>query len=480
MVSIMNQKFAHLVIAAFLLIFTACSTARLEMPITTSSEEALGLFITGRDLNENGERFTGDSILMQAIDLDPDFALAHLYLSMGDGINNAKSLASKVTPGEKLLIQAYGARQSGNTNLAVITIDSLINLFPKDKHCLYYANKVYYRNNADKALEYLYKAIKSDPYYAAAYNLLGYELIELQRYDEAREAFLRYLDIYPESENIIDSYAEMLFITGEEREALNQYKKVKLYDPTNSFVNVKIAWLNIFFENYIEAVNTCTDLYNSDPASKEKEWGVCMMANIEFIQGNLSGALEIMDSYIQQLYEENNLYGLLLAIHQKGWYALRGDVHNLAIEFFTDGIELINDSINIADDENMLVMGLHGGLSVAYGEMLMKEKSKYHLNIARSLYAAYGPQYYSKGLLNSYEAAYDNMNGNYDMAISHLTSPATSVSSAQKYYLAKTNDLSGNKEQAILFYNKLIKSLDQYFAGFFYNESRERLSKLSQ
>ena len=56
-----------------------------EMPITTSSKEALKLFSAGVDKMENIERAAAVILFDQAIEKDPEFALAYLYRAHAGG-----------------------------------------------------------------------------------------------------------------------------------------------------------------------------------------------------------------------------------------------------------------------------------------------------------------------------------------------------------------------------------------------------------
>jgi Tfp pilus assembly protein PilF len=56
-----------------------------EMPITTSSKEALKLFSAGVDKMENIERAVAAILFDQAIKKDPEFALAYLYRAHAGG-----------------------------------------------------------------------------------------------------------------------------------------------------------------------------------------------------------------------------------------------------------------------------------------------------------------------------------------------------------------------------------------------------------
>lgn len=80
-----------------------------EIPVTTTSNEAMQLFIHGRDNLANVQLRQASEYFDQAIQKDPDFAMAYLYRAQSgggynmamDNIHKAVSLVDKVSSGEK-------------------------------------------------------------------------------------------------------------------------------------------------------------------------------------------------------------------------------------------------------------------------------------------------------------------------------------------------------------------------------------------
>jgi tetratricopeptide (TPR) repeat protein len=130
----MNSK--TLIIFGLLISLFNCNPARHEIPITTSSDEARELFVKGRDMWECREQDKANEFLRKAVELDPDFALAYVYYEMPAWAFKAGQLMDKVTPGEKLFIKGGLAYVSGDFQQAEIHYDSLVQMYPKDKHCI--------------------------------------------------------------------------------------------------------------------------------------------------------------------------------------------------------------------------------------------------------------------------------------------------------------------------------------------------------
>src|SRR4026209_227457 len=100
------------------LVSTHCLAQDGKVPITTRSEEARDLYLKGRAFVERLQAREGREFFEQAVTKDPDFALAEYNLALAappardaaNQLDRARVLASRVSPGERLLIQAQQAR----------------------------------------------------------------------------------------------------------------------------------------------------------------------------------------------------------------------------------------------------------------------------------------------------------------------------------------------------------------------------------
>ena len=118
------------------------------LPVTTTSSEA-------REYYEAGirawEMLQTDSALKRwrtAINIDPQFALAHLFLSYAtpDPMEaqrerqQAKSLAARsVTAGEQLLIAWFDGVRENEYLSGIAAMNDLVQRYPQDKHLLVWA-----------------------------------------------------------------------------------------------------------------------------------------------------------------------------------------------------------------------------------------------------------------------------------------------------------------------------------------------------
>ncbi len=77
---------------------------------------------------------------------------------------------------------------------------------------------------------------KTDPEYNVseyAINVLGYQLLEDNKINDALLVFILNTELYPNSGNVWDSYGECLLLLGREKDGIEAYKKSLELDPQN-------------------------------------------------------------------------------------------------------------------------------------------------------------------------------------------------------------------------------------------------------
>jgi len=195
-----------------------------QMEITTASSEAKELFFKGREKFANVELSAAVILFDQAIEKDPDFAMAHLYRARLTNdrdkswqfMNKAMALTNQVSKGETEFILYYHAGFTGDGEKQKLHLNNLEQLYSNDRYVLDALGRYYYNNLNDykKALSYYNKLTQVAPNYGPTYNMIGYCNIELENYDAAEVALKKYIELTPDSPNPYDSYAELLLTLG--------------------------------------------------------------------------------------------------------------------------------------------------------------------------------------------------------------------------------------------------------------------------
>ena len=179
--------------------------------ITTSSLEALKIFVLGREQVVNGKQLEAIPFYKKALEIDPEFALAYTelavvyrntdqWLSAAQMTAKAYELRDNVSETERLRITYYYHNfVQGEMDKATDTLELWRNTYPNFVVSYVSLSDSYERlGQSEKAIDFARQGLKLDPNYATIYMNLLESLVSVGRYDEAketcREAFQRKLD----------------------------------------------------------------------------------------------------------------------------------------------------------------------------------------------------------------------------------------------------------------------------------------------
>lgn len=179
--------------------------------ITTSSLEALKIFVLGREQVVNGKQLEAIPFYKKALEIDPKFALAYTELavvyrntdqwkSAAEMTAKAYELRDTVSETERLrIIYYYHNFVAGEMDKATETLELWRNTYPNFVVSYVSLSDSYERlGQSEKAIGFAREGLRLDPTYATIYMNLVESLVSLDRYDEAKEtcrqAFERKLD----------------------------------------------------------------------------------------------------------------------------------------------------------------------------------------------------------------------------------------------------------------------------------------------
>jgi len=215
-------------------------SAAKEMPVTTSSPKARELFQRALTDYENLYLERANVGWRAAVQADPNFALAYVFLAYNStdpgeahtAQEKAKLLATKASPGERLLIQWITSVKENNFIAGISAMNDMREMFPKDKHLAYLAgNWMMGQNSYEQAQKTLQEALAIDKNYPPALNDLAYCYAQSREYPQAFEIMERYVAVLPTLPNPQDSYAEILRMSGKFDGALEHYRAALKIDP---------------------------------------------------------------------------------------------------------------------------------------------------------------------------------------------------------------------------------------------------------
>lgn len=205
-----------------------------EIPVTTSSDEALAHFEEGRNHLENLRRHEARQALDKAIEADGSFATAHLHRAWAASSNDefykhlrhAVKQSDRVTKGERLTIMAAKAGADNDPVKAIELWTQLAEMYPEDKRVHHRLAREYNGQEMDaKATAHYERAISIDSEWAPPYNTLGYLYREAGDYGKAEETFQKYVSLLPDEPNPYDSLADLYTKMGRYEEAIANYTR---------------------------------------------------------------------------------------------------------------------------------------------------------------------------------------------------------------------------------------------------------------
>ena len=211
-----------------------------SMPVTTSSAEARAFYEKGMQDYENLylERCNDD--WRAAVKADPSLAVAWAWIAFNSSNpqeviaarEKAKTIASKSSQGEQLMIEWIAKVQEGDFIGGISAMNDMLEMFPKDKHLLYLAgNWLMGENGTDQAQRLFEKALAIDKNFPAALNDLAYVDARNRQFDKAFAAMDRYVALLPKEPNPQDSYGELLRMAGNFEGSLQHYRAALNIDP---------------------------------------------------------------------------------------------------------------------------------------------------------------------------------------------------------------------------------------------------------
>ena len=354
----------------------AASTDGGKIPITTKSEDAKTEFLQGRGLSE---KLLGQESLAhfdKAIALDPDFASAELARANNsptakeffDHLNQAVSLADKVSEGEKVYILANQAGANGDVTKQKEYLEKLVAAYPNDERAqLNLGNYYFAQQDLSQAIEHYKKATVLAPNYSPAYNILGYAYRQRDDYANAEQAFKKYVELIPNDPNPYDSYAELLLKMGRFDDSMTQYNKALSIDPNFAPSHFGIAGDLMYSGKSAEAqaeLQKMADQARNDGELRTAYFG---MAVVAADTGKLDKALQQMDKEYAVAEKKNDVAAMAADLQAKGNILAEMLKYDTAAQEFDHSLQIVESSSlsqEIKDNASLLHHYNQAGLAI--------------------------------------------------------------------------------------------------------------------
>jgi len=368
----MFEKSSHRVVFAFglaalLMLAAACEqpppaeqqpAAANKIPVTTSSDKARELFLTGRDLNERLRGTDSHEYFAQAIELDPNFAWAHLQAGFTgstaqefwDHLESSVAASADASDGERLLILATEAGAKGRPAEQMEHLSELVAAYPSDERAHNALGAAHFgRQEYEQAIEHYRHAIDINPDFSQPYNQKGYAHRFLGDYEAAEASFQKYVELIPDDPNPYDSYAELLMKMGRFDESIDKYGEA--LDQNSNFIASYIGIANnqMFMGEGEAARETLAELSGVARNVGEMRAAHLWSARSYLHEGNHEKALEKCGE-MYALAEETSDYAALAGDRNlMGDILLEAGRLDEAAESYAQSIEAIEQAM-VADD----------------------------------------------------------------------------------------------------------------------------------
>jgi len=214
------------------------------IPVTTDSEKAMEYFDMAKKELDSFHLESFRTLLIKAIEEDTCFFMSYYNLAirnlfLGD-LDSFKELASnalacdiKLSKGEQLLKESlqklYENPEADVSELGV----RLVELYPNDVDAYLYHNFfLYIAGKNEESVINLNKALEIAENPGPIYNNLGYVYLSLNKFEEAKNAFDKYIEMEPDNPNPYDSKGDFFMAVKEYEKAYESYIKAGEIDST--------------------------------------------------------------------------------------------------------------------------------------------------------------------------------------------------------------------------------------------------------
>ena len=271
--------------------------------LTTNSMEAYNYFLRGRDEADNLYGPEAKKFLEKAISLDPAFAVAYLYLANAENLlvdfkardealRKAKEYAARASEKERLYIEAdyAGIVERDSLKKRRLLIE-LTEKYPQEKYAHYELGSHYHSHERyAEAIREFEEAIRLDPNFGPAFNLLGYAYAAAGDYGKAEAAISRYIAANPGDANPIDSLAELYLAMGNLDGSESKYREALELKPDFNSSCRGLAYIFALRENYGETSRWLEEFLNRSTATEKME-GLWLASFYDYLGGRLGKSL---------------------------------------------------------------------------------------------------------------------------------------------------------------------------------------------
>jgi serine/threonine protein kinase/Tfp pilus assembly protein PilF len=337
------------------------SDYRSAVQLLSSRWDALRHYFLGAKAWERRDMNSSEREFRSALEIDPNFALAHIRLgevrifqgqwdAAQSEILAARKETAALTEIDQLGIEALLARVFGKPFDERVYLQRLIGIQPYKKEYIYELAESYFHTaDVDEAIIKYKDALGLNNRYALAYNHIAYCYAWKGDHAQALEACQRYLE-FDRSANAYDSLGDIYMSAGDYPRAEEMKIKAIQLDPQIFYASRNLAFIGMMRGRNKTAMESFQSLLNATEDGLQQSQFYAALAFLYYRQGQLSLASKLCEKGLKLVgsvqydtpHDELIWIKGLLELGKSDLSAVRRTLHQLRNILDSNGITAMN------------------------------------------------------------------------------------------------------------------------------------------
>ncbi len=283
----------------------------MELPVTTSSDEAREHFLQGQRAMDMGRSIEASAHFAKAVEADSGFAHAYLNkantaLSLDEFRTNlelAMQRADDATQAERLLIEINQKGFDNDVEGQLRLASQLVETQPTSPRAwLTLAGIQASMSNHEESRTSMMKATELAPEFSLAYMQLGnsYLFSQPKDFSRAQEYMQKVVELEPEEQLPHDLLGDVYRAQGELEKARDDYSRAAELDPTNASPLQQRGHVNSFLGDY-DAARADYDSAIALGRANQKPAFALYRAFVRVHAGDAQGAIDELNELVESI-----------------------------------------------------------------------------------------------------------------------------------------------------------------------------------
>lgn len=445
----------------------------MALPATTSSPEALALYMQGWKAWDLGRIIDARAHFIAAGDADPSFAMAHLMAALSEQstegfvskLRTASETAAEASAGEQLMIRSIERAFAGDQVGQIAALEELTALHPDSPRAWSFLGFSQSQvNNIAASREALSRAIELDPTLVGPHSTLAnnYMFFEPKDLAKAEKHAMKAVELAPHEPGGYDLLGDVHRSQGNLEAAYDDYTTASKLAPDLGSPLQQRGHVNSFLGNYDEARADYTRSAELEDARGTNAGPVFLVfrAYVDVHAGNPDAAIAELRS-IAEAAADSDMEGAadirvnalssaaLIAIHYGDADAATAAIEDMAAVMRAQADDVGTEEFRDAQEA-----------TIAYNEGLLAARMG-DAETAAAKAAAFEGFVASSQNPRKLERMHEILGmsayyqGDHEGAVEHLSQGDHQGTMYTKYYLALAQESLGNSEEAAKMFSEL-------------------------